>query len=492
MRLIGWPFPAGNSSRAISFPLLALAAAMAAASLCAAASTRPKFGGTLRVEISDRVSTIDPRMWLGDSIAASAAERVDSLVFDRLVRLDDRGALQPALAISWQHDAQAKSWKFRLRDGVKFSDGSPLTPPVAALALQQLLGSSFDVSATSDSVVIQADHALPDFAVQLATGRYFVFHVAEDNSLSGTGPFRVAEWSATETGTKAVFAANETCWAGRPFVDKIEVTMGVNPQLRANAISFGQADVVELPASEVRRTAQRGIRTPSSQPVDLFALVFDSKRPAVQDLHLRQAISLSIDRASIADVILQRQGIAAGGLLPNWISGYAHLFPPTFDLARAKDLLPASRHEPSRSVPLVLAYDSSDAEARAIADRVAVNLREAGILVQVSGQNTHAKAKSPAADLRLLRHRLSAPDAGPALAELFNAIGEPAVDTDTIEQIYTAERSPLDAFRAIPLVHVSEIYGLSPQVRDWMAPRWGGWRLEDVWLEPPAPGGIPQ
>ena len=126
--------------------------------------------------MSERIASIDPRQWPSAPAQAAAAERVDSLVFDRLVRLDEHGTLQPALAISWQHDAQSKRWQFRLRDGVKFSDGSPLTPPIAAMALQQLLGASFDVSATSDSVVIQAEHSLPDLPTELATGRYFIFH----------------------------------------------------------------------------------------------------------------------------------------------------------------------------------------------------------------------------------------------------------------------------------------------------------------------------
>jgi len=403
--------------------------------------------------------------------------------------MDEHGTLQPALAISWQHDAQSKRWQFRLRDGVKFTDGTPLTPPIAALALQQLLGASFDVSATPDSVVIQANHSLPDFPTELAEGRYFIFHTAEENSLTGTGPFRVAEWPTAVGTSPAIFAANENCWAGRPFVDKIEIMMGVDVQQQSNAISFGQADVVELPASQVRRTAQRGVRTASSDPVESFALVFDTSRPAVQDARLRQAISLSIDRASIADVILQKQGVPAGGLLPNWISGYAHLFPATSDLPRAKDLLAASGRELSRPVPLVLFYDSSDAEARAVADRVAVNLREVGIMVQVSGQIMDGKTKSPSVDLRLVRQRITAPHPATALSEILNSLGEPAADLQSTEQIYAAERAPIDAFRVVPLVHVSESYGLSPQVRDWMAPRWGGWRLEDVWLAPPSAAG---
>jgi peptide/nickel transport system substrate-binding protein len=488
MKRIVCLFPAGNNLCVAFVALLALGAAATATN--AAASTRPQRGGTLRVQMREQIAAIDPRQWPSAPAQTAAAERLDSLVFDRLVRLDEQGTLQPALAISWQHDAQFKRWQFRLRDGVKFSDGSPLTPPIAAMALQQLLGASFDVSATPDSVVIQAEHSLPDFPAELATGHYFVFHLAEDNSLKGTGPFRVAQWPTAGNSAHAVLVANDSCWAGRPFVDKVELLMGVDPQQQANAISFGQADVVELPASQVRRAAQRGVRTASSDPVELFALFFDASRPAVQDARLRQAISLSIDRASIADVILQKQGVPAGGLLPNWISGYAHLFPAMSDLPRAKDLLAASGRELSRSMPLVLIYDSGDAEAHLVADRVAVNLREVGIKVQVLGQMADGKTKPAAADLRLVRHRIAAPDPAEALSELLSSLGEGgATDLETPEQIYAAERAPIDAFRVVPLVHVSESYGLSPQVRDWMAPRWGGWKLEDVWLGPPSATG---
>jgi peptide/nickel transport system substrate-binding protein len=458
----------------------------------AAAATSPHFGGILRVQISERVMTVDPRQWPSDSLRAAATERLASLVFDRLVRFDDHGIAQPALAISWQHDAQAKRWQFRMQEGAKFSDGSPLTPEAAALALQQLLGNTFDVSATSDSVVILADHSLPDLPAQLATGRYFIFHSAADGTLSGTGPFRVTEWPAGDVSAKVVLTANESCWAGRPFVDDIEITLGVDLQKRANAIAFGQADVVELPASQVRRIADRGVRTASSDPVELFAIQFDLTRPAVQDARLREAVSAAIDRASIADVVLQRQGVPAGSLLPNWLSGYAFLFPSALDLPRTKELLTATGRKVSRAAPLVLIYDSGDEEARAVAERVAVNLKEAGIAVQLSAQTTGSATKPSAGDLRLVRLRIASPDIAVALPGMLTSLGEPSVVLETLEQAYAAERAPIDAFRVIPLVHVSESYGLGLQVRDWVPPRWGGWRLEDVWLAAvpaPAAGG---
>jgi len=134
---------------------------------------------------------------------------------------------------------------------------------------------------------------------------------------------------------------------------------------------------------------------------------------------------------------------------------------------------------------LVLIYDSGDEESRAVADRVAVNLKDAGIAVQVSAQP--AAGKIVPADIRLVRRRITTPDSAMALTDLLNSLGENAAPMETLDQTYAAERAPIDAFRVIPLVHVSESYGLSPQVRDWMAPRWGGWRLEDVWLGPAQP-----
>jgi ABC-type transport system substrate-binding protein len=478
-----------------SFPgafvmLLALGAIALAAR--ATASTRPQTGGTLRVQISERIDSVDPRQWPSGPEQVAAAERVDSLIFDRLITLDEHGALQPALAVSWRPDEQYKRWQFRLREGVKFSHGTTLTPAIAAMALQQLLGVAYDVSANSDSVIILADHSLADLPLQLATGRYFIFYSGDNGSLTGTGPFQFT--MLVSTGRVAMqLSANESCWAGRPFVDKIDLVSGADPEQQANLISFGQSDIVGLPASQVRRAAQRGVRTASSDPVELFALVLDASRPALKDARLRQAISLSIDRSSIAEVILQKQGVPAGGLLPNWISGYAHLFPASPDLPRAKDLLGASRRELSRSLPLVLFYDSGDAEVRAVSDRIAVNLREVGVMVQVSEQNVDGKTKSSVADLRLVRYRITTPDPANALSELLHSLGETPTGNETPEQMYAAERAPIDAFRVIPLVHVSESWGLGPQVRDWMAPRWGGWNLADVWLEPPSTaGGKPQ
>src|SRR6202044_1437398 len=98
MKRIICPFPARSSSLAPCAALLTLAAAIATMSPNAAASARPQIGGTLRVEISEHVDSIDPRQRPSAPAQAAAVERIAGLVFDRLVRLDEQGMLQPALA----------------------------------------------------------------------------------------------------------------------------------------------------------------------------------------------------------------------------------------------------------------------------------------------------------------------------------------------------------------------------------------------------------
>ena len=63
-------------------------------------ATRPHYGGTLRVEMRERVTSLDPRQWPQDSVVAAATEKLAELVFERLVTLDDNGRPRPQLAVS--------------------------------------------------------------------------------------------------------------------------------------------------------------------------------------------------------------------------------------------------------------------------------------------------------------------------------------------------------------------------------------------------------
>src|SRR5207248_371480 len=127
---------------------------------------------------------------------------------------------------------------------------------------------------------------------------------------------------------------------------------------------------------------------------------------------LREALALAIDRTAIHNVLLQRQGLITGALLPQWLSGYAFLFPSAMDLPRARQLV-ADVPPADRTLPL--AYDPADPQARILADRIAVNARDAGITLQVTNQ--------PRQELRLIRARVDSVDGALALNELTAIFG---------------------------------------------------------------------
>jgi len=429
-------------------------------------ATRPRYGGALRIQLRSAPRSLDP--------AERQAElRLAALVFEPLARIDENGRPQPALAASWDPDRDRKRWRFRLRSGVKFHDGTPLTAAAVAAEAARAGPSSWRMTASGDTLVVESDSPAPELPLELARPRHWIIRRSEDGRLVGTGPFRAEKW---EPGVRAVLAAYDDHWGGRPFLDALEVTFGRAGREQLVDLELGKADLVEVSVEEARRAAQRGIRTWSSAPVELLALVFERGRPAVEDSRVREAIALSIDRAAIHNVLLQKQGEVTGALLPQWLSGYVFLFPAAADLERSRALAAQLRGIP----PLSIGFDAADPLARAVAERIAVNAREAGITLRTTGLPGAEKAEA-----RLARVAMAAADAAGALAELAAGLGlqEPSPPAWTPEESYAAERALVDGFRIVPLIHLPQIYGLSPRVKNWAPSRLGAWRLDNVWLQ---------
>ncbi len=101
MRRITYPQRAGSRTRASRAAKLVFLLGVLLFATGANSSTRPRTGGTLRVQMSARVISLDPRQWPADSVQSAAVEKLAGLAFDRLTRLDAQGTVQPALATSW-------------------------------------------------------------------------------------------------------------------------------------------------------------------------------------------------------------------------------------------------------------------------------------------------------------------------------------------------------------------------------------------------------
>ncbi len=400
------------------------------------AARRPRYGGELRVEMRATLKTLDPAEFPEDPAALAAQRLWQPAVFETLVRLDDHGQPQPWLATSWTHDLARKSWIFTPRKDVKFQDGSSWSPAGGAISFPD-------------------DRPIDQILRELAGARNAITMRAADGTLLGTGPYRIAKWDA---GKPATLVANDQYWGGRPYLDSITIQMGRSLADQANDFQVNKADVVEIALRDLRSAKQRGTVTSETPPMETLALLFENGRVPP---NVRAALALSIDRAAIHNVLLQRQGEISGALLPRWLSGYAFLFPAERDVAKAKQLA-------SAAAALSFAYDRDDPMLRPIGERIALNALEAGITLR-AGNGT--------ADVRLVRLPITAGDPWLALLDLASLLkrAPPATTADA----YEAEKAMLDASGAIPLFQLPQGWTLRSRVHNWP-------RFEDIWLDPGA------
>ena len=449
------------------YQLIAVSSALIATA--ASAAIRPRYGGTLHVQMQGAITSLDPT----DASQPNTPARcnVFGLIFDTLVRLNDRGQAEPRLALSWQAEPGNQSWQFTLRPGVRFSDGTPLTPETAAASLVRS-NPSWKISAQETAILIQLDSASSNIPAELALARNSIAKFASGNFI-GTGPFIPSEWGP---GKKLVLTARDDYWGGRPFLDSVDIEMQRNLHEETVAYELGQSQVIEIPPEQAHHASEaRELRT--SKPVELVALLFTHEVQSPEEAKQREALSLSIDRDQLNHVILQNGGESAGGLLPDWLTGYGFLFPHSLDLARAQQL----RAEVPVAHAWTLGFDANDALARVIADRIVLNANDAGLRVQILNQG--------APDIRLVRVPLESLDPDVALTQLSKALQLPAPRFlgNTSDDLYHAENAILHSQRVIPLLHLRIAWAVSKTVRNWENTADGIWHVPDLWLAPSKP-----
>jgi peptide/nickel transport system substrate-binding protein len=423
----------------------------------AGARTRPRQGGTLRVEMR-----ADASQWMNSALRA--------LVFDSLTQLDSAGSVQPALAVRWESQSDDRRWQLWLRPGVRFQDGTPLSAVtvVQSLTAEDCGGCPWrSVHAAGDAVVFESDAAVPNLPAILANSRYAIVRKDESGNLVGTGPFRFA---SIANGGLMLNAVDDT-WRSRPFVNAIEVRGGRSLRDQWMDVSAGRADVVEVPADQLRRAQQDHMRLLVSRDSDLIALAVDDKASATQDPRVREALSMSLDRTSLFNVVFQKEGEVSASLLPNWLSGYAFLLNPAPARANAVPLAV------SRGTELTLSVDGNDPVLQLIAERLALNARDAGL-------NVRAVTGASKGPLRLTRIHLEETNPAAAFADITAqlALGE-RVPPNDVAAVFHQEQDLLAKHTVIPLLYLPRAVNFSPRVHDLVLSQDGVFRSADIWLE---------
>jgi peptide/nickel transport system substrate-binding protein len=458
------------------------------------ASSRPRYGGNVRVLLRDRVMSIDP---LSDEDRPAARDRMAALVFETLTEIDAQGRLEPGLASSWHAENSKRVWQFRLRLA-NFHDGTVLTAADAVASLAKSNPAWKFSAPDRQTILIETPYPVQQMAEILALPRYAIVKRQTDNNgaaiLIGTGSYKLTQWQASE---HAQFSANEDYWGGRPFADSIEFQMGSSLRDQLMDRQLGTYAATELGIDQLRTVEQNNQTVVLSRPSDLVAIVFlqsesggrPGKKPV--DPRVREALNLAINRAAISNVLFQRRGIPASGLLPQWLTGYEFMFGEATNLEHAREL----RADAAAFVvisPISLAYDFSDPLAKLVAERIAVDAREAGIIVQPYAEshiNSKAARSTINADAVLLRTPLQSLDPSTALSARMDDLGLFPENTPAIlgatraEDLAEIERKMLGGFRVLPIMHIPQALWLNSNAHNWQQTANGTWQLNQLWIE---------
>ena len=285
--------------------------------------------------------------------AETTSYRLNDLLYDGLVRLDEHFMPQPALATSWEQP-DPLTLIFHLREGVTFHDGSPLKASDVVYTYTTMLDPALNARSRSLYEPIESVTAVDDQTVEFKLKEPYAplfsyldlgivpESVAEGNanfgaSPVGTGPFRFDNWVR---GSQINLVANPDYWGGEPAVKRIEVVIVSDGTARAQAMAAGDLDLIytPLPPAEVRKLEADDRFNHSVVPAASFIYVnFNTADPLLSDPAVRVAISKLIDQATIVDQIYGGMDEAASSILmPAFPWAYdADVKQPTFDLEGA-------------------------------------------------------------------------------------------------------------------------------------------------------------
>jgi ABC-type transport system substrate-binding protein len=411
---------------------------------------------------------------------------INALAYEGLAAIDASGILRPALATSWDSDAGGRRWTFRLRHGVKLHDGSTLQPAQVAATLRDV-HSDWQISSEDDALTVDPGREVTDLPWQLADSSNAIAIRQSAGAAVGSGPFRIER---VDAGLIAL-RAHDGYWDSRPFVDAVEVRTARSPADQLTDVETGRADMVSIQPTDVRRIEQRQLRIESSGSLELIALAFEPPLATSSTEAVRRTFAAAIDRAAIARVVLQGRAEPANALLPQWVSGYA---PFVIDGKAAPLSRSAVAALPADRRTLALRVTPSDPVAQAVAQRIAVNERDAGFALTVQAP----AGLGPRFDLRLLR--LSFRAAGPpqALSDLMTGVGPRTLTLlgritrpdagASLEEVLLTERALLATGVIVPVVHVPELYAIGQRAQSWNGPAVlpsGAWNVANVWLNVP-------
>ena len=286
------------------------------------------------------------------SPASSGYMLLNLQVCETLLGADDTGRPQPALAERWKVSADGLAWHFTLRPGARFHDGSRVTAAVVVQSLQRaqkapaLLSKAPITAITAQGdggVVIRLSQPHNALAAQLAHYSTLVLAPGSFGAdgkvlrIIGSGPYRIAKLvPPQQVETEAFDDYDRPASTPAPAIRSVAYLAASRAETRALMVEGGQAHLAYGldPASlrRLRRHARVGIASATVPRTVVVKL--NAGLPGLRDVRVRQALSLSIDRAGIAHALMGDETLAATQLLPPTLADWHN------------PALPRLRHDP--------------------------------------------------------------------------------------------------------------------------------------------------
>ena len=248
--------------------------------------------------------------------------QVTEKTMSRLVRPAVSGEPEPNLAAEWSANEAATEWTFKLREGVKFHDGSDFEAADVVYSLEHIRDPEFDSPAASviamvetiaavDRLTVKMTLSAPyaDLPLQLMDYRIRMIPEGSADTIGttgiGTGPFILVTLDPEGT---TVLKANPDYWEGPPGVETIEIIGIADAQARVQALLGGQIDVLgygDLSGQQLALFESNPKFKVQSVPTgDWLGIVFRTDTEPFTDAGLRKALRIATDRQALVDLVL--------------------------------------------------------------------------------------------------------------------------------------------------------------------------------------------
>jgi len=328
--------------------------------------------------------------------------RISFNLFDNLTSRHPDGKLYPGLATEWKLEGQT-TWRFKLRQGVKFHNGDPFTSADAKFSLERtydpaaktMVATVFTtidrIEAPDPSTLVihtkKPDPLLPArlafYGGQIVPKKYLE-SVGNDTFNAkpvGTGPITFGSWVKDD---KAVFDAYAGYWGGKIDMDRWIVRAIPETAPRIAALLKGEVDIITQvpPDQEDKIKANTSTRVEGALYAGLYVLAVNSKRPPLDNPLVKQALSLAIDRELIVKELWKGRGIVPSGPIAKGDNHFDPKLPPlAYNPKEARERLKKAGYKGEEIfIETTVGYVSQD---KPMSEAIAAMWKDVGVNVKV-------------------------------------------------------------------------------------------------------------